>query len=356
MTDMTGNLAADTSSADVLVEHRGRALWITLNRPAALNSLTQPMCNTIQAALYDSIGDTSVALVAIEGTGERAFCAGGDVVAMHAAGRAGAAGWQGFFHDEYRMNQTIARYPDPYVAILDGVTMGGGVGVSIHGRYRVATERTLFAMPETGIGLIPDVGGTHALPRLPGEIGAWLALTGARLRAADCFYAGIATHVVPVERLPLLRELLADGIEEPEAILATLHTDPGEAPLAALRDAIDFHFAHDSVEAIQDSLATGDDWALSMHATIARMSPTSLKLTLRALRDGAGSDIEGALRTEYRVVSHIQQGHDFYEGVRAVLIDKDKSPRWCPAALSGIGDAMLDPYFAEPANGDLTFV
>ena len=343
------------SPPDLLIDHRGRALWITLNRPAAMNALTHAMCNTIQAALYNSIGDTRVALVVIEGAGDRAFCAGGDVVAMHTAGRAGLAGWQAFFRDEYRMNQTIARYPDPYVAILDGVTMGGGVGLSIHGKFRVATERTLFAMPETGIGLIPDVGGTHALPRLPGEIGTWLALTGARLKAADCVYAGIATHFVPVERLPLLRELLASGDEDVGPLLATLHGDPGEPPLATVRDAIDFHFAHDSVEAIQASLATGDDWAQTTHATIAAMSPTSLKLTLRALRDGAGSDIEAALRTEYAVVSNIQAGHDFYEGVRAVLIDKDKAPKWSPATLEGVCDAEIDAYFTEPAGGDLTF-
>ncbi len=340
---------------DVLVERRGRALWLTLNRPAAMNALNRTMCTTIQAALYGSIADPHVALVVVTGAGERAFCAGGDVVAMHAAGRAGAEGWQGFFHDEYRMNQTIARYPDPYVAILDGVTMGGGVGLSIHGRFRIATERTLFAMPETAIGLIPDVGGTHALPRLPGHIGTWLALTGARLKAADCLYAGIATHFVPVERLDLVGELLSTGDDPVEQILDTLSADPGQPPLATLRDAIDFHFAHDSIEAIQASLATGDDWAQSTHATIAAMSPTSLKLTLRALRAGAGSDIEGALRTEYRVVSHIQGGHDFYEGVRAVLIDKDKSPKWSPATLAGVGDTELDPYFAEPENGDLTF-
>ena len=342
-------------TTDVLIERRGRALWITLNRPAAMNALTRAMCNTIQAALYASIADADIALVVIQGAGERAFCAGGDVVAMHAAGRAGLEGWQGFFHDEYRMNQTIARYPDPYIAILDGVTMGGGVGLSIHGRFRIATERTMFAMPETAIGLIPDVGGTHALPRLPGHIGTWLALTGARLKAADCVYAGIATHYVPVERLDLLRELLSTGDEKPDAVLATLHGDPGEPPLATVRDAIDFHFAHDSVEAIQASLATGDDWALSTHATIAAMSPTSLKLTLRALREGAGSDIEGALRTEYRIVSHIQSGHDFYEGVRAVLIDKDKAPKWEPTTLAAVGDGDLDPYFAAPASGDLTF-
>ena len=339
---------------DVRIEHRGRALWLTLDRPAALNALTHPMCVAIQRALFDSIGDTTVDRVVIEGAGERAFCAGGDVVAMHGA-RDDASAWDSFFRDEYRMNQTIARYPDPYVAILDGIVMGGGVGLSIHGRFRVATERTLFAMPETAIGMIPDVGATHALPRLPGELGMWLALTGARLKAADCLYAGIATHIVPVERLPLLCELLAAGDEPVETVLATLHAEPEEAPLAALRDAIDFHFAHDSVAGIIASLRTGDEWAQSTAATLDAMSPTALALTFRAVRAGAGETIEGALRTEYRIVSHLRENHDFFEGVRAVLIDKDKSPKWQPATLAAVSEADLDPYFAEPASGDLDF-
>ena len=339
----------------VLFERRGRALRITLNRPAQLNALNRGMCIGIQQALYDSIGDSGVALVIIDGAGERAFCAGGDVVGLYHAGRAGSDDWEGFFHDEYRMNQTIAVYPDPYVAVLDGVTMGGGVGLSIHGRYRVATERTLFAMPETAIGLIPDVGGTHALPRLPGELGMYAALTGARLGAADCVYAGIATHYVTAERLPLLYELLADGDEPVETVLATLHTDPGEAPLEALRDAIDFHFVHDSVEAIQASLAEGDAWAQAAHATIAARSPTSLKLSFRALRMGASGDVEAALRTEYRVVCQIKHGHDFYEGVRAQLIDKDKVPKWQPATLAEVDEAMVAGYFVEPPGGDLQF-
>lgn len=351
MTDTSAAAATD----HVLFERRGRALIITLNRPAQLNALNRGMCDRIQQALYTGMADSDVALVIIEGAGERAFCAGGDVVGMYHAGRAGSDEWEGFFHDEYRMNQTIAAYPDPYVALLDGVTMGGGVGLSIHGRYRVATERTLFAMPETGIGLIPDVGGTHALPRLPGELGSYAALTGARLSAADCIYAGIATHFVPADRLPLLYELLADGDEPVESILATLHTDPGDAPLEALRDAIDFHFVHDSVDAIQASLAAGDEWAQSTHATIARMSPTSLKLTLRALRMGESASLEQALQTEYRIVCAIKHGHDFFEGVRAQLIDKDKSPRWQPAVLSGVGEEMVAAYFEMPASGDLTF-
>ncbi len=339
----------------VRTEHRGRALFITLDRPAALNALNRDMCGAIHAALYASLSDPTVDRVVIEGAGDRAFCAGGDVVGLYHAGRAGSPEWEAFFHDEYRMNQAISTYPDDYVALLDGVTMGGGVGLSIHGRYRVATERTLFAMPETGIGLIPDVGGTHALARLPGEIGTWLALTGARLKAADCLYAGIATHHVPAERIPLLRDLLADNAEPVAEILRVMHTDPGPGALATLREAIDFHFAHDRVEDIQASLAQGDDWARAQHEVIARMSPTSLKLSLRGVRMGRGASIEAALRTEYRIVCAIKAGRDFYEGVRAQLIDKDKSPLWSPATLAAVDEATIAGYLREPAGGDLRF-
>ncbi len=344
-----------TAEPEVLTSRNGRALTITLNRPAALNALNRPMCDLIQRALYDSIGDANVSVVIIEGAGDRAFCAGGDVVGLYHLGRAGSADFERFFFDEYRMNQTIAVYPDDYVALLDGVTMGGGVGLSIHGRYRVATERTLFAMPETGIGLIPDVGGTHALPRLPGFIGTWLALTGARIKAADCVYAGIATHYIPSERLPLLRELLANAEEPVDQILATLDAPAGETTLEALRDAIDYHFSHDSVEAIMESLAGGDDWALAQRAIIAKMSPTSLKLSLAGLRMGRHASIEEALQNEYRMVCAIKHHHDFFEGVRAQLVDKDKSPKWSPATLAEIDDAMVESYLREPAGGDLRF-
>ena len=348
---MTDLLPGET----VLTAHRGRALIITLNRPEALNALNRDMCLAIHRALIDGLGDPEVDRVIIEGTGDRAFCAGGDVVGLYHSGRAGSPDFEGFFHDEYRMNQTIAVYGLDYVALMDGVTMGGGVGLSIHGRYRVATERTLFAMPESGIGLIPDVGGTHALARLPGEIGVWLALTGARLKAADCFYAGIATHHVPADRIPLLRELLSDRDEPVVEILDTLHTDPGASAVETLRDAIDFHFSHDTVEAIQASLADGDDWARAQHDVIARMSPTSLKLALRGIRMGASQNIEAALRTEYRMVNQIKHGRDFFEGVRAQLIDKDKSPLWSPATLAEVDDAVVESYLKEPAGGDLTF-
>ncbi|KAB7648313.1 enoyl-CoA hydratase/isomerase family protein [Polymorphobacter fuscus] len=340
---------------EVLVERRGRALWITLNRPEALNALNLAMARTIHRALFNAAADPDVERIVIEGAGDRAFCAGGDVALLARRGREDKALYEGFFHDEYRMNQTIARIPTPYVAILDGVTMGGGVGLSIHGPFRVVTERTLFAMPETGIGLIPDVGGTHALARLPGQIGTWLALTGARLKAADCLYAEIATHYVPSDRLPVLRDLLAENAEPVEDILETLHGSAGLSSLPALRDGIDYHFGHDSVEAILASLDEGDDWAQAQAAIIRRMSPTSCKLTLAGLRSAADESIEDALITEYRMVCEIRNGHDFFEGVRAQLLDKDRNPLWSPARLEDVTDEDIARHLAEPESGDLTF-
>lgn len=341
--------------SEVRSERRGRCLWLTLDRPNALNALNRPMALTIHRALFDANGDPDVERIVIEGAGERAFCAGGDVALLAREGRTDAALFEGFFHDEYRMNQAIARGVTPYVAILDGITMGGGVGLSIHGPFRVATERTLFAMPETGIGLIPDVGGTHALARLPGQLGVWAALTGARLKAADCVYAGIATHFVPVERLDVLRDLLATSAEPTDELLASLHGDPGAAPLEELRDGIDFHFGHDSVEAILASLDEGDAWACEQARIIRAMSPTSLKLSLAGIRLGAGADIETALVNEYRMVCEIRHGHDFFEGVRAQLIDKDRNPRWSPASLAEVTEADVARHLRTPASGDLTF-
>ncbi len=340
---------------EVIIERRGRALWLTLNRPAALNALNLSMARTIHRALYEAAGDPAVERMVIEGAGDRAFCAGGDVASLARRGREDRALYEGFFHDEYRLNQAIARLVTPWVAILDGVTMGGGVGLSIHGPCRIATERTLFAMPETGIGLIPDVGGTHALSRLPGEIGTWLALTGARLKAADCLYAGIATHFVPLERLAVLRDLMATSDETVMEILGALHGDAGVSALVALRDGIDFHFGHDTVEAILASLEEGDGWAQDQAAMIRKMSPTSCKLTLAGLRAGRDATIEHALVNEYRMVCEIRNGHDFFEGVRAQLIDKDRKPLWSPETLAGVSDDDVARHLVEPESGDLTF-
>jgi enoyl-CoA hydratase len=210
----------------------------------------------------------------------------------------------------------------------------------------------MFAMPETGIGLIPDVGGTHALPRFPGEFGTWAGLTGARVKGGDCVAIGYCTHFVPAAEIPALKERLAHSHESIAEVLATFDSDAGALTLPALRDGIDYHFSHNSVEAILESLDGGDDWAQAQAATIRAMSPTSCKLTLHGLRHGEGASIESCLKLEYRMVGAIKAGHDFYEGVRAQLIDKDRSPRWSPAALA---DVDLAPYLAEPAWGDLTF-
>jgi enoyl-CoA hydratase len=343
---------SEGDAPDILFRKDGRMGLVTLNRPKALNALNRAMCVALHRQLIQWSSDDEVHLVVVEGAGDRAFCAGGDVVGLHAAGRAGSPEWEGFFFDEYRMNHAIAHYPMPYIALVDGISMGGGVGVSVHAPYRVATERTLFAMPETGIGLIPDVGGTHALPRFPGETGTWAGLTGARLKGADCVVAGYCTHFVPAEQLQLLKERLAHSHETVEHILGTFDADPGEDSLTALRDGIDFHFGHDHVEDILASLDTGDDWARDQAATIRRMSPTSCKLTLHGLREGRRASVEACLKLEYRMVSGIKFGNDFYEGVRAQLIDKDRSPKWHPASF---GEVDISPYLEEPAWGDLRF-
>jgi enoyl-CoA hydratase len=345
--------------AEILVDIADRLVRLTVNRPRALNALTRPMVRRLGALFAAWRDDPDVAVVVARGEGERAFCSGGDVRAVYEAGRAGRREEAlAFFHDEYRMNWRLFRFPKPYVALVDGITMGGGVGISVHGRFRVVTERALFAMPETGIGLFPDVGGTYFLPRCPGALGTYLALTGARLKAADCLYVGYATHFVPSERLgeveAALREAAAAGGDAAaaavEEALAPLSGDPGPPPLAEHRETIDRCFAHDRVEDILAALADerGDDggWAAETRADLMTKSPTSLKVTLSQMRRGAGLDFDAAMRLEYRMVHRIVAGHDFYEGIRALLVDKDGEPRWDPASLSGVTEDDVERYFA----------
>lgn len=337
---------------EILFRREGRLGLATLNRPEALNALNHGMCVALHRQLMDWAADPDVEVVAVQGAGERAFCAGGDVVTLRGLAREKSPDWQQFFHDEYRLNHAVAHYPKPYVAIVDGISMGGGVGISVHAPYRVATERTLFAMPETGIGLIPDVGGSHALSRFPGELGTWVALTGERLGPGDSLAVGYCTHFVPAVELALLVERLAFSRETVEHVLATFDSQPPADTVSAFRDGIDYHFGHDKVEDILESLDQGDEWALAQAARIRRMSPTSLKLSLHALRAGSDSDIDDCLRLEYRMVSAIRDGNDFIEGVRAQLVDKDRNPRWSPATLAEVD---LTPYLIEPEGGDLDF-
>ncbi|WP_137391365.1 enoyl-CoA hydratase/isomerase family protein [Rhodoligotrophos defluvii] len=335
-----------SGEADVLFEEIGLAGVITLNRPKALNALTLDMVREIRPKLKAWAGDPRIARVIIRAAGDRAFCAGGDIRALHDWGRARAPEFLDFYREEYQLNAFIKHFPKPYIALLDGITMGGGVGLSVHGSHRVATERLTFAMPETGIGLFPDVGGTYFLPRCPGAVGMYLGLTGARIKAADALNAGIATHAAASADLPALLERLTEATDVEDA-LAAYARPPAEAPLAAMRDSIDRHFRGDSVEAILASLESDPgEWAQQNARALRGKSPTSLKIAHRQLKEGAKLGFDDCMRLEYRLVNRVFEGHDFYEGVRAVIIDKDQEPKWQPASLAEVSPAMVDAYFA----------
>jgi enoyl-CoA hydratase len=347
------------STDDILFGHKGGIGTALLNRPHALNAFTLGMYRKFEPVLRAWATDPQIHAVTVEGAGDRAFCAGGDVRAVYDAGKGisdDPSFTSVFFAEEYRILPLIHHYPKPYIAIIDGITMGGGAGVSVNGAYRVATERTMFAMPETGIGLFPDVGATRFLNLCPGHIGRYLGLTGARLGAADVLYCGLATHFVSRERVSELIATLPGTVWEAgnehaqvEAVLAQFTTDPGSPPLAARRSIIDRCFVGETVEAILDALAaeTADpDWAAETRAILLTKSPTSLRITLRQLVLGQGLDLEDALRLEYRMTQHVMAAHDFYEGIRAVLVDKDQKPRWQPGSLAEIDEAVTEAYFA----------
>jgi enoyl-CoA hydratase len=334
---------------DVLIRTLDCTGWITLDRPKALNALTPDMCERVSAALLRWRDDEDVNCVLIDHAGERGFCAGGDLRMMAASGAGDGREARRFFAAEYRMDELLCRYPKPVVAVMDGVTMGGGVGISRPARHRIATERTLWAMPEGDIGLFPDVGCGWWLARLPGEIGTWLALAGSRLGPADCVALGLATQVIPSDLLPALKHDLCRPGADLEAVLAGFAAAPGEAPVLALRPDIDRLFAHDSVEAILDALdQDGSDWALEQRRTISRKCPATLKVALRLLRHGARRrSFAAEMAVEYRVAVRMVHRHDFIEGVRALLIDKDNAPRWEPNTLQGMDEEALDAIFAD---------
>ncbi len=348
------NDATPSTQADISFVVRGRLGHITLNRPKALNALTHDMSLRLDAQLRNWATEPKVGTVVITGAGDRAFCAGGDVRALWEAGPNGSL-TRDFYWNEYRMNRRIFRFPKPYVALTDGITMGGGVGVSAPGRYRVATEKTLFAMPETGIGLFPDVGATYYLSHLPGQIGLYLGLTGARIKAPDLLYSGLATHFVPSSLLPAV--LVALEREPAEDVLRRFAgRAEGEAPLAVNREAIDRCFAGNTVEEILVALlCEGSAWAEETRTALLQKSPYSLRVTLRALREGARLDFEDCMRMEYRLVRRFMNDHDFFEGIRAVLVDKDNKPSWKPAALEQVTPVMVDGYFLPLIGDELHF-
>ena len=362
---------------EVIVRVEGSAGRITLNRPRALNALTADMCLAISDALLAWRSDGRIGSVLIDGSGERAFCAGGDIRVVAESGRTDGAEARRFFHTEYRMNELLQRYPKPVVGVMDGITMGGGVGVSMPARYRIATERTLWAMPEGDIGLFPDVGGGWHLSRLPGEAGVWLALTGARLKGLDSLELGIATHFVLSERVEELKTSLCSAHpgegRDPGQVIAALAAegaaaaaaDPGTPPLSPVlgpgprRDerGVRRLFGFDTVEEILAALeADGGEWARGQAHILAKKCPTTLKVALRLIREGAKrTSFAEEMAVEYRLAVRMTRRHDFIDGVRAVIVDKDNAPRWEPPTLEGVTDAMLDEMFSPlPADEEWT--
>lgn len=336
------------AEAPVLTRIEGGVGRITLNRPKVLHALNTGMCLEITRALLAWKDDPAVQAVLIDHTGERGFCAGGDIRMIADSGAGDGEAAKRFFLAEYRMNHLLFVYPKPVAVIMDGIVMGGGVGISAPAKVRIATERTTYAMPETGIGLFPDVGGGWFLPRMPGQSGIWLALTGARLKAADCLALGLATHVVESGRVEALKAAILGDAEAVFGAPELFAGSPGAAPIQPHRSDIDRLFAFDTVEEIFAALdADGGEWAQGQFAILKTKSPQSLKASLRQMRTGAKlSSFAENMAMEYALAGRIVRTRDFQEGVRAVIVDKDNAPKWSPADLSGVADADLDRLFA----------
>ena len=333
---------------DLIVANEGPVGRIRLNRPKALHALNLAMCEGVLEALEAWRGDASVEAIVVDHAEGRGFCAGGDIRMLAASGADDGVEARAFFHAEYRMNHRLFVYAKPIVAFMDGITMGGGVGLALPCTYRVATENTKFAMPETGIGLFPDVGGGWYLSRLPGRIGQYLALTGHRLDGAECTALGLATHYLPSETLDTAKARIVETPQDIAGVLDALSTAAPEAQILARQGDIDRLFASDVLEEIYAALdADGGEWAAKTLATLKTKSPQSMKVSLRLLHEGAAmASFADEMRQEYAVGAHVVQRHDFIEGVRAVIVDKDNAPHWDPATPEAVSDHVIDQIFA----------
>ncbi len=339
---------------------------ITLNRPSALNSLTKEMCLTIDEKLVEWDQKDHIKAVIVRAEGDQAFCAGGDIRFVYDQGRLGAKKSRKFFWHEYRMNHRIFHFSKPYIALLHGITMGGGVGLAIHGSHRVAAENLLFAMPETGIGFYPDVGGSYFLPRCTGTTGYYIALTGARLHIADALYAGVIDHVVPKEEFnnlicALLEAKFTENTDMQVSDIINSFSmnmegmDISKPHLVEKRSEINQIFSLNTVEAIIKMLnESSDEWCQNVLTTLLQKSPTSLKVTLQQLQFGAQMNFDDCMRMEYRITQHFLRHPDFYEGIRSVVIDKDRTPSWRPDTLEEITPEILEEFF-EPMAEDIEF-
>lgn len=348
---------------EILSEFQCGIATVTLNRPAALNALSQDMVFELHAKLREWAGDTQVRAVVIRGAGEKAFCAGGDVRALHQSFTMGATLHSEFFAFEYELDYFIHRYPKPCVCIMDGITMGGGMGIAQGAKVRVVTDKTRIAMPEVGIGLIPDVGASYFLSRLPGALGLYLALTGNQVRAADALYAGLADVYLTADELARVDAALRQipwsknpSADVSAALLSLGTAQLSAAPLAAVRPAIDRHFCHGDVAGVLQSLRSETSpeysvWAQQTLATIATRSPLTVAVALRQLQRGKTMSLEECLRMELGLVRHCFERGDFIEGVRALIVDKDNQPRWRHRSTEAVTEADIDAFFQDPWSG-----
>ena len=359
---MTASAVLADAEGDLIVRREGAAGIIRLNRPKAINAMTFEMSQGIDAALDRFEKDSAVAVVILEGAGERGLCAGGDIRGLYESSRAGGDLGKRFWRQEYVMNARIAKYPKPYVAFMDGLVMGGGVGLSGHARHRVVTEKTKLAMPEVGLGFFPDVGGTWLLSRSPGEIGTFFGLTGQTMNGADAIFARFADAVVPLAKLPALRAALTavrPGVTSTEVdeIIAGLATGEVAGPVAAMQASINRWFAHDRMEDIFAALKRDpSEFAQAALKTLNEKSPRGLVVTLKLLRMGRESaSLEECLVREYRAALEVFRSDDFREGVRAAVIDKDRNPRFSPPRVEDVTAEMQAPYFAPIGADELIF-
>ncbi|GEB20063.1 enoyl-CoA hydratase/isomerase family protein [Paenarthrobacter aurescens] len=344
-------MGAEGVEEEVLFERRGHLGIVTLNRPKAVNALNHGMVQAMLGQLSAWADDDAVATVVLRGAGDRGLCAGGDIVAIYKDMLHGGTETAEFWADEYRLNALISHYPKPYVAFMDGLVLGGGVGVSAHGSVRVVTERTRTGMPETTIGFVPDVGGTLLLSRSPGEAGTHAALTGAHLSGADALFLGLADHFVPSQSLPALAEALESSTAE--AAVGRFAQAAPDSALAAQLEWIDAAYAREDAEEIVRSLRTLGDEAAAAADTIEAKSPTSVKVTLESLRRVRGLSLEEALDQEYRVGLRCLAGPDFREGIRAQVVDKDRNPQWKPPSLAEVRESDVEGYFAPLGEREL---
>lgn len=355
-TEQAGSTLGIAEQEDLSIDVMGTLGVITLTREAALNALTHSMLRTISSTLDDWERDNAIHHIAIRGRG-RAFSAGGDLLDLYERGRAGKPNYS-FFQDEYRLNARLGIFPKPIIALIDGIIMGGGVGVAVHGRYRVMTENAVFSMPEVGIGFFPDVGGSYFLPRLPKHVGYYLGLTGARIRAGDAYRAGIATHIMAADRLSALVEALS--VETDTQAVLERFNDPEMAAEGGLdHDEVERLFSSDTLSGIMTTLGAAEKdsrLAVTARKAISRNSPTSVAVAFRQIAMGADKTLADCMRMEYRILVRMLKGADFYEGIRAVIVDKTNDPQWRPDTADAVSNDRIDAYFAPLGADELADV